>query len=181
VAVSVLAAGNLRSADGAIAVETVAHLAVETKSAPCNADGLSGESGGVSAPAPLRQPRIADMNVTAESGQLQADSHQRDQEHFCVIRSEDTWKSLLPSRPLRGLPCSSVIRASQATLEEEISSWSYRHDRDLTGFIDGSENPTLPNLRSKIVMDGVGHCVQQERPVETSGALIDFLRLLPAA
>lgn len=31
----------------------------------------------------------------------------------------------------------------QASLEEETSSWSYRHDRDLTGFIDGSENPTL--------------------------------------
>ena len=24
----------------------------------------------------------------------------------------------------------------------EVSSWPYRHDRDLTGFIDGSENPT---------------------------------------
>src|ERR1700691_2478104 len=31
----------------------------------------------------------------------------------------------------------------QASLGEETSSWSYRHDRDLTGFIDGSENPTL--------------------------------------
>ena len=30
-----------------------------------------------------------------------------------------------------------------ATLEEETSSWPYQHDRDLTGFIDGSENPTL--------------------------------------
>lgn len=30
-----------------------------------------------------------------------------------------------------------------ATLAEETSSWPYRHDRDLTGFIDGSENPTL--------------------------------------
>ena len=30
-----------------------------------------------------------------------------------------------------------------ATLSEETSSWPYRHDRDLTGFIDGSENPTL--------------------------------------
>jgi len=39
----------------------------------------------------------------------------------------------------------SVIRdlAGQASLGEETSSWSYRHDRDLTGFIDGSENPTL--------------------------------------
>ncbi len=39
----------------------------------------------------------------------------------------------------------SVVRdlAGQASLVEETSSWSYRHDRDLTGFIDGSENPTL--------------------------------------
>jgi len=33
--------------------------------------------------------------------------------------------------------------AGQASLAEETSSWAYRHDRDLTGFIDGSENPTL--------------------------------------
>src|SRR5215470_2248791 len=26
---------------------------------------------------------------------------------------------------------------------EETASWPYQHDRDLTGFIDGSENPTL--------------------------------------
>jgi putative iron-dependent peroxidase len=39
----------------------------------------------------------------------------------------------------------SVVRdlAGQASLADETSSWSYRHDRDLTGFIDGSENPTL--------------------------------------
>jgi putative iron-dependent peroxidase len=39
----------------------------------------------------------------------------------------------------------SVVRdlAGQASLTEETSSWSYQHDRDLTGFIDGSENPTL--------------------------------------
>jgi porphyrinogen peroxidase len=30
-----------------------------------------------------------------------------------------------------------------ASLVEETSSWPYQHDRDLTGFIDGSENPTL--------------------------------------
>jgi putative iron-dependent peroxidase len=30
-----------------------------------------------------------------------------------------------------------------ATVAEETSSWPYRQDRDLTGFIDGSENPTL--------------------------------------
>jgi porphyrinogen peroxidase len=33
--------------------------------------------------------------------------------------------------------------AGHASLADEISSWAYRHDRDLTGFIDGSENPTL--------------------------------------
>lgn len=39
----------------------------------------------------------------------------------------------------------SVVRdlAGLACLGQETSSWSYRHDRDLTGFIDGSENPTL--------------------------------------
>jgi putative iron-dependent peroxidase len=39
----------------------------------------------------------------------------------------------------------SVLRdlAGLASLADETSSWSYRHDRDLTGFIDGSENPTL--------------------------------------
>jgi len=33
--------------------------------------------------------------------------------------------------------------AQLATVAEETSSWSYQRDRDLTGFIDGSENPTL--------------------------------------
>ena len=33
--------------------------------------------------------------------------------------------------------------AGLATVAEETSSWSYQHDRDLTGFIDGTENPTL--------------------------------------
>jgi porphyrinogen peroxidase len=30
-----------------------------------------------------------------------------------------------------------------ASIADETSSWPYQHDRDLTGFIDGSENPTL--------------------------------------
>src|SRR2546429_1570230 len=33
--------------------------------------------------------------------------------------------------------------AATASIAAETSSWPYRHDRDLTGFIDGSENPTL--------------------------------------
>jgi porphyrinogen peroxidase len=33
--------------------------------------------------------------------------------------------------------------AKIADVAEETSSWPYHHDRDLTGFIDGTENPTL--------------------------------------
>ena len=33
--------------------------------------------------------------------------------------------------------------AGLGTVAEETSSWPYLHDRDLTGFVDGSENPTL--------------------------------------
>ena len=38
-----------------------------------------------------------------------------------------------------------VIRelGSVASVAEETASWPYHHDRDLTGFVDGSENPTL--------------------------------------
>jgi putative iron-dependent peroxidase len=35
------------------------------------------------------------------------------------------------------------VLADIATVAEETSSWPYRHDRDLTGFIDGTENPSL--------------------------------------
>ena len=34
--------------------------------------------------------------------------------------------------------------ASVATVVGETVGWPYRQDRDLTGFIDGTENPTLP-------------------------------------
>ena len=33
--------------------------------------------------------------------------------------------------------------APVATVATETSSWPYQHDRDLTGFIDGTENPSL--------------------------------------
>jgi porphyrinogen peroxidase len=38
-----------------------------------------------------------------------------------------------------------VVRdlAGLAPLADETTSWPYKHDRDLTGFVDGSENPTL--------------------------------------
>ena len=33
--------------------------------------------------------------------------------------------------------------AAVASVADETSSWPYQHDRDLTGFIDGTENPSL--------------------------------------
>ncbi len=36
-----------------------------------------------------------------------------------------------------------ALLKSNARVAEETSSWADRHDRDLTGFIDGTENPTL--------------------------------------
>lgn len=44
--------------------------------------------------------------------------------------------------------------AGKATLQEETSSWSYRHDRDLTGFVDGSENPTLLDAPADALLPG---------------------------
>ena len=34
----------------------------------------------------------------------------------------------------------------------------------------------LPNLRQKLIIDGAGHWIQQERPAEVNAALIAFLR-----
>lgn len=34
--------------------------------------------------------------------------------------------------------------APVASVSQETAGWPYRQDRDLTGFVDGSENPTLP-------------------------------------
>jgi putative iron-dependent peroxidase len=36
-----------------------------------------------------------------------------------------------------------AVLSELAIVAEETSSWSYHHDLDLTGFIDGTENPTL--------------------------------------
>jgi putative iron-dependent peroxidase len=39
-----------------------------------------------------------------------------------------------------------------ASIAEETSSWPYRHDQDLTGFIDGTENPTLIEASDVVVI-----------------------------
>ena len=41
---------------------------------------------------------------------------------------------------------------SLASVAEETSSWPYRHDRDLTGFIDGTENPTLTDAPELVLI-----------------------------
>ncbi len=60
----------------------------------------------------------------------------------------------------------SVVRdlAAQARLVEETCSWSYRHDRDLTGFIDGSENPTL--------LDAPGYALLPEGVAGAAGSVL---------
>jgi putative iron-dependent peroxidase len=42
--------------------------------------------------------------------------------------------------------------ASIASVAQETSSWPYQHDRDLTGFIDGSENPSLLEAPAVLVI-----------------------------
>jgi porphyrinogen peroxidase len=39
-----------------------------------------------------------------------------------------------------------------AAVADETSSWPYRHDLDLTGFIDGTENPTLIDAPELVVV-----------------------------
>jgi putative iron-dependent peroxidase len=42
--------------------------------------------------------------------------------------------------------------AELGSVAEETSSWPYRHDRDLTGFIDGTENPSLIDAPALVVV-----------------------------
>ena len=42
--------------------------------------------------------------------------------------------------------------AGAAELANEIVGWPYHHDRDLTGFIDGTENPTLVEASSVAII-----------------------------
>jgi porphyrinogen peroxidase len=44
--------------------------------------------------------------------------------------------------------CRAAIAALRhvAEVAEESSSWPYQHDRDLTGFVDGTENPSLVDV-----------------------------------
>lgn len=47
--------------------------------------------------------------------------------------------------------------AAVGSIADETSSWSYRRGRDLTGFIDGSENPTLIDATAvALIAEGPG-------------------------
>jgi pimeloyl-ACP methyl ester carboxylesterase len=54
------------------------------------------------------------------------------------------------------------------------------NDPVITGLI-GAKRVTelervLPNLQGKLIIDGAGHWIQQERPMEVNAALIEFLQ-----
>jgi pimeloyl-ACP methyl ester carboxylesterase len=53
------------------------------------------------------------------------------------------------------------------------------NDGVITGLIGAKQvkemERVLPNLRQKLILDGAGHWVQQERPGEVNAALIAFL------
>jgi putative iron-dependent peroxidase len=47
--------------------------------------------------------------------------------------------------------------AGAATVAREASSWAYRHDRDLTGFVDGTENPSVVDaIAAAVIGQGAG-------------------------
>jgi len=58
-------------------------------------------------------------------------------------------------------------------------------DAVITGLIGAKRvnelEVVLPNLKGRLIIDGAGHWVQQERPDEVNAALIDFLRANVAA
>jgi porphyrinogen peroxidase len=59
-----------------------------------------------------------------------------------------------------------VVRdlAGLGRLADETSSWPYKHDRDLTGFVDGSENPTL--------LDAPGYALISEGQPGAAGSVL---------
>lgn len=57
-------------------------------------------------------------------------------------------------------------------------------DSVITGLIGakrvGDMERVVPNLKRKLIIDGAGHWIQQERPAEVNAALIDFLKMTTA-
>jgi putative iron-dependent peroxidase len=66
-------------------------------------------------------------------------------EYTMPATQHDGWFSVAGGR--RDVVFDSAVRvitslAGVATVASEITGWVYQHDRDLTGFIDGTENPS---------------------------------------
>jgi len=57
------------------------------------------------------------------------------------------------------------------------------NDSVITGLIGAKRvanlGQVLPNLKGKLIIDGAGHWIQQERPAEVNAALIGFLKDVP--
>ena len=64
--------------------------------------------------------------------------------------------------------------AGLASVAAETSSWPYRHDLDLTGFIDGTENPTLLEASEVVLLPegsrGAGGAIRSVRPAHGSAS-----------
>ena len=60
-----------------------------------------------------------------------------------------------PDRGVRRRPARDRAAAGRGVVHAETTGWLYRHDRDLTGFVDGTENPSLVDAPSVVaVPDG---------------------------
>jgi putative iron-dependent peroxidase len=71
---------------------------------------------------------------------------------------------------------------ASASVAEESSSWPYRHDRDLTGFIDGSENPSLIEAPEfAVIPDGIPGAGGTILLLQKWGHDVDAWEALPVA
>ena len=144
---------------GIFALGTASHAYLELDAAAVRRAGISS-----TAIASLREPRTTMGGVNLVAGfrpELWRRSRPATRRPGCRLRRRSRRgrrlrrcrrRSTTPCSGSRAAPTtsSSTSRAPRsrrsrgvAVVAEETSSWPYRHDLDLTGFIDGTENPTL--------------------------------------
>jgi pimeloyl-ACP methyl ester carboxylesterase len=67
-----------------------------------------------------------------------------------------------------------------ATIDQPALFIAGTNDAVITGSLGARAledmDSVVPNLRRKLLIEGAGHWIQQERPVEVNAALIDFAR-----
>jgi putative iron-dependent peroxidase len=132
---------------GIFALGTASHAYLELRA--------SGRRGLVSAVAGLREPRTTMGGVNLVVGfrpglwpaDAPADLHGFDEPvGFMPATQQDAvlWISGASYDVVFDVARAAIdALAPVAEVAVETSGWSYHHDRDLTGFIDGTENPTL--------------------------------------